>query len=390
MPNSLHKLTQYENLSLNDGYNLAAGHAYKKQTESLKSMLAHLPEIWYHAERSKPALLERDFVSSFFSLAHQHSMVEPHNVFLSYSASVSIEVVANYLKRKGMSAAVLHPTFDIIPEILRRVGVPITPVAENDLLSDTNQTLEQTLDPLETDAIFVVCPNNPTGTVLVQDRLTQLVEYCRRKNKLLIADFCFRYFSPAMFWDQYDLLYKSGIDFITVEDTGKTWQTLGLKVGMVVCNDRLSKDIFEIHNDILLGVSPFVLAILRKYIRNSEEEGIEVSITNAINANRLFLREALKGTILATEFDSTISVEWLRITEPSLDDLSLWNQLQERGVHLLPGSYFWWDTPDVGRRYVRVALMRSTDEFQEAALALREALLAIVPGMPSLIQNQGI
>lgn len=44
------------------------------------------------------------------------------------------------------------------------------------------------------------------------------------------------------------------------------------------------------------------------------------------------------------------------------------------GIHLLPGTYFYWDDHQTGQCYVRIALARDSDVFVQAMQALRLAL----------------
>lgn len=384
MIDNFNSLTQYERVGLNHRYNLADGHAHQGQIESHKLITQDLTELWYYAENTTQEEIEALFLSSFFKLAGQHSAERnQQNTFLSYSSSLSIEIIANFIKRHRLTVAVLHPTFDNIPAIIQRVGVDIKPLEEEILASDD---FEAKLDRLDTDAIFIVCPNNPTGYIVDQARFSRLVEYCKDRGKLLIIDFCFRFFSPATLWDQHKMLSDAGIDFLMIEDTGKTWPTLDLKVGIVTCNSRIRHDIEQIHNDVLLNVSPFILATITRYLHDSLQQGLVMSTTHIVEENRRVLHAAIEGTLLRPSSPSSLSVEWLEIKDGVMDSRELWTQLQEAGIYVLPGSHFYWHDEEKGNRNIRVALLRPQALFQEAVKILRETLLAI--GSPLLQSGQ--
>ena len=54
------------------------------------------------------------------------------------------------------------------------------------------------------------------------------------------------------------------------------------------------------------------------------------------------------------------------------DHLCRW--LSGRGISLCPGGPFFWFDPDMGRGFVRIALMREEAYFADAAVRLRELL----------------
>ena len=51
--------------------------------------------------------------------------------------------------------------------------------------------------------------------------------------------------------------------------------------------------------------------------------------------------------------------------------------LVEHDVYILPGTYFFWNSPELGDRHVRVALAREPEMFREAVAALADALKKI-------------
>jgi hypothetical protein len=102
---------------------------------------------------------QRAFESAFYELAGQGSVVDrlvrpPHH----YSSSLSVEVLANYLRAQRFSVGLLHPTFDNIAPILSRHAVPLTAVSEA-IFDDPPDEGHH----VGCDAIFLVAPNNPTG-----------------------------------------------------------------------------------------------------------------------------------------------------------------------------------------------------------------------------------
>ena len=154
------------------------------------------------------------------------------------------------------------------------------------------------------ESIFLIEPNNPTGFSLsIHDEKgwNELIRYAKDYNKLLIFDFCFSAFmygekGPNL-CDRYQLLDRSNVSYIAIEDTGKTWPLQDTKVSLIKMSDNLFKEIYDIHSAYLLNVSPFVLNLVTQYILDSEKDHFS-SVISLINKNREIAIEKLSGSII--------------------------------------------------------------------------------------------
>jgi aspartate/methionine/tyrosine aminotransferase len=259
---------------------------------------------------------------------------------------------------QNKSVTMIHPTFDNLADILRRHGVKLLSIDESKLT-----TLGEKDNNISTDALFLVCPNNPTGTELSKQEFSSVVNYCKKKHILLILDFSFRFYSKYPTWDQYALLQSSGVDFIVFEDTGKTWPTLDLKLGIMLSSESIYSPLLDITNDFLLNVSPFIFKLLTKYICVEPEMGMDLSPQETIKHNRQLLKKALaKSPLKITNSNSLLSVDWIKLPEGwRSSHFTAW--LQEKGVFVLPGLPFYWDDIVKGESYIRVALARPKELF---------------------------
>jgi aspartate/methionine/tyrosine aminotransferase len=164
------------------------------------------------------------------------------------------------------------------------------------------------------------------------------------------------------------------VSYLTIEDTGKTWPIQDAKCALLTASDDIYEEIYNIHTSVLLNVSPFVLNVVHHYVQDSIEDGF-ASIRDVLERNREAARHALRDTILEyQEPDVPVSVAWFRITRPDLPATELQRDLRAQGVYVLPGTYFYWNDPARGERYIRMALARDPEMFGTAMVALREAL----------------
>lgn len=356
------KLTKWEWAGLSQGHNIADGHAHQPQEQSI---IKKAYQLMLKAEKSNQNKIQAEFEKAFFNVNGQKSYQKMKPPMYQSACSLSIEVVANYLRMKKKSVAMLHPTFDNLADILKRHQIPLTPLDEKDLI-DPNKNLSS----LKADAIFLVLPNNPTGLEITKSQFLNIINYCKKFGKILILDHSFRFYSSYTGWDQYEYIHSSGIDFIIFEDTGKTWPTLELKLGITLASESIYPFLKDITNDFLLNVSPFNFILITEYIKS---DALTKALKN-VQENRKFLKKHLAKTRLEiVNPESTLSVEWLRLPR-GWKGTSFCQWLGAEGVHVLPGNPFFWNNHETGESFIRIALQRPKESFFQAIHHLRNAL----------------
>lgn len=350
-------LTRYERDGLGLEFNLTDGHARQGQDQAQREIRSRLPEIYLLSERTSQLEAEREFQTAFYTLAGQDSARADRHTLLCTSASLATDLVATYLHRRGLSVSLMQPCFDNLATIMGRRRVRMTPLDEECFAPPASGASG-------TDAIFAVLPNNPTGFTLDRDGFARLAARCAAERQILIVDWTFRFFSELDGWDQYAVLRESGVSYLCIEDTGKTWPTLDLKCSILAASPDLYPGILEVHNDVLLNVSPFVLWLTREYILDSLRRGLDASVRSPVAVNRSRLHEALDGTVLTpVPFGAAVSVEWIHIDTPNLRSADVVDLLAAQGVGILPGDHFFWADPARGSRHVRFALARDPQAF---------------------------
>jgi len=202
-----------------------------------------------------------------------------------------------------------------------------------------------------------------------------VIRFCRDHGKLLIIDRCFAAFAlmdGSVDWcDLYELLEGSGVSYLVIEDTGKTWPLQDAKCAILMASEDLYQAIYDIHTSVLLNVSPFTLNMLTRYLRDSQRDRWR-SIRDVIDTNRAELARALQGTpVRLCRPRVKVSVAWLDIAGLGVDAGQLQESLLARDVYVLPGTYFFWSDHSQGRSFVRVALAREPERMRAAVRQLR-------------------
>jgi enduracididine biosynthesis enzyme MppP len=364
---ALGNLTELERSAIVSGANLADGHARYGLTLAQQKIINRLPELFVQAGEAPEASLDREAQVAFLAALGQHAAIARSEVLSCYSSSVALEILGRALYADGIrTVAVLHPTFDNIPDILRGIGLHAVPIEEQQLQDGVLQL------PAGVEALFLTTPNNPTGQVLSAHQLEHWAGVCARRGVILVLDTSFRGFDPRAQYDHVEVLVRAGCRYVVIEDTGKLWPTLDLKVGLLVFDmaDRLP--LHRIYTDILLRVSPLIMLLVQQFSQDAESGGFG-ELHRLIADNRRLLERGLEGVTQLADADSRISVS--RVLLPAGESASrVWSQLHARGVHVLPCGPFHWADPRQGERYLRVALSREPAAVIGAANAIREQL----------------
>jgi aspartate/methionine/tyrosine aminotransferase len=378
----LQDITQHEIIALRTRHNLADAHTHQRQSRTQKQIIQQLPHLWYEAEETTQHSLEQKFITKFFRLHRQETAINLDRTMLFYAASISMITVATLLAQQRLTVSLMDPCFDNIRDILKNSHVPLLPLKE-ELFHDDNiyRNLENSITG---DVVALVDPNNPTGFSLLKHGrrgFQELIRYCKDYGKILMIDFCFASFAlmdPEVGrFDVYEALEESGVSYLAIEDTGKTWPIQDAKCALLTASRDLYQQVYNIHTATLLNVSPFILNMLSAYIDDSESDGF-ASVRDVLEHNRGVARETLRGTVLEyIEPVVKVSVAWFKIKDRGLTATRLCQAAYNDDVYILSGTYFYWSRRELGERYVRIALAREPKQFKNAILQLRETLNGI-------------
>lgn len=367
-------ITQLEIKRLPEIFNLTDGHAHRDLLGDERAILETLSERFILAKREQQQDFEGQYLRAFYKLVGQTIDHQAMKYMLLPAASFSLEIVANYLRMRGLKLALIEPCFDNLVNIFKRHDIELEPFPDQLLESDDG--LEDFLQTLESDAICLVSPNNPTGIAYTEKNFKKIVDFCRDNQKLLVIDSSFRPYRPLEdAFDEYAIAKQSDIECIFIEDSGKTWPTRELKVSILAVSSNIFQPIFDIYTDMIYHHSPFTIGLVTEFIKHSIGDGLQ-TVRGIIQTNRSALRNAVEGSFLELAGKPYASVAWLRINH-SLTARMVHDLLAKKGVFVLEGSHFYWTDPQKGDRLIRVALVRDPDIFTAATERVKAVLATI-------------
>ena len=207
--------------------------------------------------------------------------------------------------------------------------------------------------------LWLNSPSNPTGRVLPVEHLRKVVDWCRDRGTLLVADEC--YLECAWEAAPVSLLHPSvnggsleGI--LTVHSLSKRSNLAGYRCAFVVGDPAVVGELLAVRKNLgLMMPGPQQRAMIAAL---DDDAHVEEQHARYV-ARRAVLRDALEGAGFRIDHSEASLYLWSTRDEPCWDTVA-W--LADRGILVAPGAFY----GPAGGRHVRVALT-ATDERVAAA-----------------------
>lgn len=364
-------LTAVEREGLRQEINLADGHARHSLTPESRSVaLLRIGNLLHSGSIDIPSSEERFREAFSWRLSTDFNS---KNSFISYSASVSVDLIAKLIGSRNSAVHAVTPTFDNLAKLFTLNKVPTYPIPEEVIYPETDFAY---LDHLVIETLFLVIPNNPTGACLSYAAILKILDWAADRNVLIVLDMSFRLLISDLHRDFVREANARRASLAVVDDTGKMIPFFDSKLSIVSCSNDLVNELRLMHEDLLLNTSGFEMSMLAMFLGQSDGFPDELErLSGLVRRNRQEIHATLEtcGITPWMQADEKMSVEWIELGNDAADTVHTCARL---GLQLLPGHLFDWDDGSAGRgaRFVRAALMRDPEVVQTGCLILRSAL----------------
>ncbi|WP_010542204.1 Rv2231c family pyridoxal phosphate-dependent protein CobC [Dietzia alimentaria] len=287
------------------------------------------------------------------SAADRHG-VDPATVLPLAGSAEGFHLLADHAARRGMHAAVVHPSFTE-PEVeLRRAGVPVTRV-----LLPAPYTVDPDLVPDAADLVVVGNPTNPTSVLHPRRTLAALC----RPGRVTVVD---EAFGDVVHDEAGSTLAGSDLPgLVVLRSVTKTWALAGLRAGYAVGDPDVLADLAAHRVHWPLGT--LQLEAIAACCSAEATDHLD-RIRRQIAADR----EAMCGLLTAAGIEIAVppAAPFMLVRTPSgQDPTEFRGRLAARGVAVRRCDTF----PGLDPRHVRLAV-RGPAAVQELVTAWREAL----------------
>lgn len=178
-----------------------------------------------------------EYIADWINVSKENILVTNGS---SYAIKMIFEIYADYNDRIIMT----NPTFEMYGVYAAMYGAcPISVSYADDFLFPYENFMEE----MERGAkiAVIVNPDNPTGSVLEQDKLIKLVEIAREKETIVIVDEAYFGYYDKTIVDKI-LMYDN---LIVLRTFSKIMGLAGIRLGFVAANENIIKDIKQVSSN---------------------------------------------------------------------------------------------------------------------------------------------
>lgn len=267
---------------------------------------------------------------------YQH--VDPEHILQTNGATGANLLVMYALLEPGDHVVTMFPTYQQLYDIPRSLGAKVDFVT---LTAEHNWKLEmEQLAAAITPATKMIClnnANNPTGTLLTKQELTQIAGLAREVGAYVLVD---EVYAPLRAEQQFTSIadiYEKGI---ATNSLSKTYSLPGLRIGWVAAPSDKIIELLRKYRDYTLissGVLGNELAILA--LRHQKD--ILARNRKIVSENLAILKKWVKSEPrVSLVLPNYVSTSFIKLDIPEGDYPFCVSLLQATGVLLVPGSAF--------------------------------------------------
>jgi cystathionine beta-lyase len=311
-----------------------------------------------------------DAIISWFQRRHDWHI---QREWIQYTSGVvpALSVVVKALTQPGDKVLILTPVYNCFFSSIRNNGCE---TAESALVYEDG-TYHVDFEDMERKAadpsvkLFILCnPHNPAGRVWTPEELRKMNEICLKHGVKVVADeiHC-ELVMPGYRFTPFASVSKECLDnAITCNSPSKSFNTAGLQIANIICNDAETRDRIDraININEVCDVNPFgVEALMAAY--NESEEWIN-QLCLYLHDNYKALCEFFKTKmpqLTVTKLEGTYLV-WVDIRPLGISSDELTEKLLREG-HVLVNSGTMYGR-EAGEGFIRINIACSRQQMMEA------------------------
>jgi threonine-phosphate decarboxylase len=184
-----------------------------------------------------------------------------HQVMVTNGGAEAIFLVAKLFE--GKKALIVQPTFTEYEQACRHYHVEVEDVYL-EATKDVQFPVREVIQRLEkVDVLFICRPNNPTGTVVAEEDLRQLIEYGAKLDKCIVIDEAFADFLPQEI-ESLTGWVKRYPNVILLRSLTKMFTIPGLRIGYILAKQKIIERCLSFQvpwsvNSIAAGMVPLLI-----------------------------------------------------------------------------------------------------------------------------------
>jgi aspartate/methionine/tyrosine aminotransferase len=174
-------------------------------------------------------------------LANEFSL-QKEDILLTAGAASALFIIATSLLNKDKHLVVVKPNYATNIETPKAIGCDITYINlqfENSFKIDMDD-IKKAIKP-NTSYISITTPHNPTGVLVSESELKELIVLCEEKNIYLLVDETYRDMNIG---NKLPLAATFSKNVISVSSLSKTYGLPGIRIGWIITQNSSLQELF--------------------------------------------------------------------------------------------------------------------------------------------------
>jgi aspartate/methionine/tyrosine aminotransferase len=304
-----------------------------------------------------------------FSLRRDYGVErDPENVLITAGGIEGIHIISATYLNPGDEALVFDPGYSAYGDSIALFGgkpvfVPLTDRFHLDL-----NAVEDRISP-RTKVVFLASPSNPTAAVLSEEEIRGLATIALEHDLLLVID------------EVYHQLLYGGVEHfsicqvdqvndraIVLNSFSKTYAMTGWRVGYLVADAKVIRDLVELHKALIICVNaPAQKACVAAL---TGPQGCVESMKAEYQRRMRFVEKALQGIERVSTPPCEGAFYFFPRFHHELTSREMTTYLAERGIMVRSGTEF----GERGQHHIRLSFATSMEQLEEGMERLKRAL----------------
>lgn len=295
-------------------------------------------------------------------------------VIVTVGASQSIDLAFRAILNPGDEVLIIEPSFVSYASLVTLAGgnpVRIATTAENGF-KVTPEQLEAAITD-RTKAILLCSPNNPTGTCLSRDELTEIARVVEKHDLLVVSDEIYAELTYDGEFTSFSSIPGMYARTILINGFSKGFAMTGWRLGFLAAPKEMTAVMVKIYQYTTMCAPNMLQRAAIEALRNSKEH-VEKMRQNYWR-RRNFIVESLSKIGLDCHMPGGAFYVFPSIKETGLSSEEFAERLlHEERVAVVPGNAF----GASGEGYIRCSYATSIEQLQEAMTRMERFMQSLV------------
>ena len=297
------------------------------------------------------------------AISHYHkttynTLIDPDQIIITSGTSPGMLLLFSALLNPGDEVIISDPHYACYANFINYVqGIPVTvPVFEKEGFVYTPQAIKEKITS-KTKAVFIDSPSNPTGNVISQKRMQQIVDVAKENHLYVVSD---EIYHGLVYEGQEHSIFEFTDNAFVLNGFSKLFAMTGLRLGYLIAPPEFVRALQVLEQNFFICANSVTQLAGIAALKHAQKETEKMKAT--YNRRRVYVIDRLKNMGLGITIEPTGAFYiFANAKHISNDSLSLSHDILEKAhVGVTPGI----DFGAHGEGYLRFSYANSMENLE--------------------------